>query len=163
MEVESEGEDDEESDEDDREIARAARPMTDGVSQDMEESEEDSEEEDETPRGRLAPPPPPPPPPPKEAPPPPLPPAPERVVIKKDYNPKDSHSTQKFERKIEQGSEPPQRVAYAQIDWHDFVVVETVDFQPTEIGNLPPPTTPEEVGARILQMERFVRGEIPVS
>lgn len=30
------------------------------------------------------------------------------------------------------------------------------------LGNLPPPTTPEEVGARILQMERFVRGEIPV-
>ena len=30
-------------------------------------------------------------------------------------------------------------------------------------GHLPPPTTPEEVGARILQMERFVRGEAPVS
>ena len=30
------------------------------------------------------------------------------------------------------------------------------------LGNLPPPTTPEEVGARILQMERFVRGEAPV-
>lgn len=25
-------------------------------------------------------------------------------------------------------------VAYASIDWHDFVVVETVDFQPNEIG-----------------------------
>lgn len=25
-------------------------------------------------------------------------------------------------------------VAYAQIDWHDFVVVETVDFQPNESG-----------------------------
>lgn len=25
-------------------------------------------------------------------------------------------------------------VAYAQIDWHDFVVVETVDFQPNEHG-----------------------------
>lgn len=25
-------------------------------------------------------------------------------------------------------------VAYAQIDWHDFVVVETVDFQPNEQG-----------------------------
>ncbi|CAG5115572.1 unnamed protein product, partial [Candidula unifasciata] len=52
--------------------------------------------------------------------------------------------------------------AYAQIDWHDFVVVETVDFQPTEIGNLPPPTTPEEVGARILQMERFASGGAPM-
>lgn len=27
-------------------------------------------------------------------------------------------------------------VAYAQIDWHDFVVVETVDFQPNESGKL---------------------------
>ena len=25
-------------------------------------------------------------------------------------------------------------VAYAQIDWHDFVVVETVDFQQDEAG-----------------------------
>lgn len=25
-------------------------------------------------------------------------------------------------------------VAYASIDWHDFVVVETVDFQPNETG-----------------------------
>jgi len=41
-------------------------------------------------------------------------------------------------------------VAYAQIDWHDFVVVETVDYQPMEVGNFPPPTTPDEVGARIL-------------
>lgn len=41
-------------------------------------------------------------------------------------------------------------MAYAQIDWHDFVVVETVDYQPGEIGNFPPPTTPDEVGARVL-------------
>lgn len=41
-------------------------------------------------------------------------------------------------------------MAYAQIDWHDFVVVETVDYQPMEVGNFPPPTTPDEVGARIL-------------
>lgn len=50
-------------------------------------------------------------------------------------------------------------VAYAQIDWHDFVVVETVDFQPNETGNFPPPTTPQEVGARVVQQERFERGE----
>ena len=46
-------------------------------------------------------------------------------------------------------------VAYASIDWHDFVVVETVDYQPNETGNLPPPTTPEEVGARIIAQARF--------
>ena len=50
-------------------------------------------------------------------------------------------------------------VAYAQIDWHDFVVVETVDFQPGETGNFPPPTTPQEVGARVVQQERFDRNE----
>lgn len=52
-----------------------------------------------------------------------------------------------------------ERVAYAQIDWHDFVVVETVDYQPFEIGNFPPPTTPEEVGARILIQERIEEGD----
>lgn len=52
-----------------------------------------------------------------------------------------------------------ERVAYAQIDWHDFVVVETVDYQPFEIGNFPPPTTPEEVGARMLIQERAEEGD----
>ncbi len=32
-----------------------------------------------------------------------------------------------------------------QVDWHNFVVVETVDYQPWEIGNFPPPTNPTEV------------------
>ena len=27
--------------------------------------------------------------------------------------------------------------AYSQIDWHDFVVVEVVDYQPQEQGNFP--------------------------
>lgn len=39
------------------------------------------------------------------------------------------------------------------------MVVETVDYQPFEIGNFPPPTTPEEVGARILIQERLEEGE----
>lgn len=52
-----------------------------------------------------------------------------------------------------------ERVAYAQIDWHDFVVVETVEYQPGEIGNFPPPTTPADVGARTLAQERFESGE----
>lgn len=43
-----------------------------------------------------------------------------------------------------------ERVAYALIDWHDFVVVETVDYQQFEVGNFPAPTTPDEVGARVL-------------
>ena len=27
-----------------------------------------------------------------------------------------------------------ERIAYAQIEWHDFVVVQTVDYQPSETG-----------------------------
>ncbi|XP_028853017.1 splicing factor 3A subunit 1 [Denticeps clupeoides] len=62
---------------------------------------------------------------------------------------------QERERKKEEEERERERVAYAQIDWHDFVVVETVDFQPNEQGNFPPPTNPEELGARILIQERY--------
>ncbi|XP_043924458.1 splicing factor 3A subunit 1 [Protopterus annectens] len=62
---------------------------------------------------------------------------------------------QERERRKEEEEKEKERVAYAQIDWHDFVVVETVDFQPNEQGNFPPPTTPEELGARILIQERY--------
>ncbi|TRY62231.1 hypothetical protein DNTS_024370 [Danionella cerebrum] len=62
---------------------------------------------------------------------------------------------QERERKKEEEEREKERVAYAQIDWHDFVVVETVDFQPNEQGNFPPPTNPEELGARILIQERY--------
>ncbi len=51
-----------------------------------------------------------------------------------------------------------ERIAYAQVDWHDFVVVETVDFQPNEVGNFPPPTTPADVGARVIAQERLEAG-----
>ena len=64
---------------------------------------------------------------------------------------------QKEKQKEEEFAER-ERVAYAQIDWHDFVVVETVDYQPNEIGNFPPPTTPQDVGARIVAQERFDAG-----
>jgi splicing factor 3A subunit 1 len=47
-----------------------------------------------------------------------------------------------------------ERVAYAQIDWHDFVVVQTVDYQPSETANLPPLCTPKDVGTRILLQQR---------
>ena len=48
-----------------------------------------------------------------------------------------------------------ERIQYAQIDWHDFVIVETVDYQPHEQGLFPPPTTPERVGSRILLQQRI--------
>lgn len=34
------------------------------------------------------------------------------------------------------------------------MIVETVDYQPNEQGQFPPPTTPEQVGSRILQQQR---------
>lgn len=48
-----------------------------------------------------------------------------------------------------------------QVDWHGFVVVETVDYQPWEVGNFPPPTNPTEVGARVL-IQRRAETSIPV-
>ncbi|CAF0930259.1 unnamed protein product [Adineta steineri] len=61
------------------------------------------------------------------------------------------------ERAKEEEAVEKERAAYSQIDWHDFVVVETVDYQPQEQGNFPPPTTPEMVGARMLLQERLDR------
>ena len=39
-------------------------------------------------------------------------------------------------------------------------MVETVDYQQWEVGNFPPPTNPEEVGARVL-MQRRVEANPP--
>ena len=43
-----------------------------------------------------------------------------------------------------------ERAEYAAIDWHDFSVVETIDYQPWEIGSFPRPTNAQEVGRRVL-------------
>jgi len=61
---------------------------------------------------------------------------------------------QEAKRRKEEEAKERERVSYAQIDWHGFVVVETVDYQPWEVGNFPPPTNPTEVGARVLQQRR---------
>ncbi|OWM88848.1 hypothetical protein CDL15_Pgr020802 [Punica granatum] len=37
------------------------------------------------------------------------------------------------------------RIRMAMIDWHDFVIVETIDFADDEDKDLPPPMTLEEV------------------
>ena len=62
---------------------------------------------------------------------------------------------QQRERAKEEEAAERERIAYAQIDWHDFVVVETVDYQANEVGNFPPPTTPQDVGARVVAQERM--------
>ncbi|XP_063957243.1 splicing factor 3A subunit 1-like isoform X1 [Lytechinus pictus] len=58
-------------------------------------------------------------------------------------------------RKKDEEEREKERVAYSQIDWHDFVVVETVDYQPDEEGQFPPPLKPSEIGSRILAEERY--------
>ena len=70
---------------------------------------------------------------------------------------------QEAERRREEEEAERERVQYAQIDWHDFVVVETVDYQPNEQGQFPPPTTPEQVGSRILQQQRIEESAQEVS
>lgn len=63
---------------------------------------------------------------------------------------------QEAQRRKEEEELERERVAYAQIDWHDFVVVETVDYQQFEVGNFPAPTTPDEVGARVLMQVNWM-------
>lgn len=74
----------------------------------------------------------------------------EAVKYRANWQKHQEAAKRREEEKVER-----ERVAYAQIDWHDFVVVEVVDYQPYEHGNFPPPTTPEEVGARVLMEERM--------
>ncbi|OAF65971.1 Pre-mRNA-splicing factor [Intoshia linei] len=61
----------------------------------------------------------------------------------------------KCQQEKEMANAERQRILYSQIDWHSFVVVEVVDYKSTEYGNFPPPTTPEEVGNRVLEESRF--------
>ena len=46
-------------------------------------------------------------------------------------------------------------MAYAEIDWHDFVIVETVDFPAHERSDLPPPVTKEQLGVRLTRQKRL--------
>lgn len=72
-----------------------------------------------------------------------------RVKYRYEWTKIKEAQKQKEQEEIER-----ERLQYAQIDWHDFVVVETVDYQVNEQGIFPPPTTPEQVGSRVLQQQR---------
>jgi splicing factor 3A subunit 1 len=50
------------------------------------------------------------------------------------------------------------RVAYQSIDWHDFLIVETVEFLP-EDTDLPPPIQMADLGARIIEIENLERAK----
>lgn len=68
---------------------------------------------------------------------------------------------QEAERQRKEEEEELERLQYAQIDWHDFVVVETVDYQPGERGPYPPPTTADQVGSRVLLQQRLEEQNVP--
>ncbi|RZB65042.1 probable splicing factor 3A subunit 1 [Glycine soja] len=64
----------------------------------------------------------------------------ERCVNRLEWERSQEQARQKAEDEIEQ-----ERIQMAMIDWHDFVVVETIDFADDEDQELPPPMTIEEV------------------
>lgn len=67
----------------------------------------------------------------------------ERCVHRLEWERSQEQARQKAEDEIEQ-----ERIQMAMIDWHDFVVVETIDFADDEDEDLPPPMTHEEVITR---------------
>lgn len=52
-----------------------------------------------------------------------------------------------------------ERMAYSRIDWHDFYVVEVIDYQVGELGMFPTPTTPEEAGNRLISELRELKDD----
>ncbi|KAA8534488.1 hypothetical protein F0562_032005 [Nyssa sinensis] len=67
----------------------------------------------------------------------------ERCLHRLEWERSQEQARQKAEDEIEQ-----ERLQMAMIDWHDFVVVETIDFADDEDEDLPPPMTLEEVISR---------------
>ncbi|KAL7594413.1 hypothetical protein Lser_V15G29820 [Lactuca serriola] len=64
----------------------------------------------------------------------------ERGLHRLEWEQSQEQARQKAEDEIEQ-----ERLLMSMIDWHDFVVVETIDFADDEDDDLPPPMTLEEV------------------
>ncbi|KAG2705168.1 hypothetical protein I3760_05G039900 [Carya illinoinensis] len=64
----------------------------------------------------------------------------ERCMNRLEWERSQEQARQKAEDEKEQ-----ERIEMAMIDWHDFVVVETIDFVDDEDEDLPPPMTLEEV------------------
>nr|XP_027216337.1 splicing factor 3A subunit 1-like [Penaeus vannamei] len=84
-----------------------------------------------------------------------------KAVMKQVNQRVDWERHQAAVRKREEEDAERERLEYAAIDWHDFSVVETIDYQPWEVGSFPPPTTAAEVGRRVLLQERLEEGVNP--
>ncbi|KAJ0427901.1 putative Ubiquitin-like domain, splicing factor 3A subunit 1, Ubiquitin-like domain superfamily [Helianthus annuus] len=78
----------------------------------------------------------------------------ERSLHRLEWERSQEQARQKAEDEIEQ-----ERLLMSMIDWHDFVVVETIDFADDEDDDLPPPMTLEEV-IRRSKMSAAVEEEV---
>ncbi|KAD3641777.1 hypothetical protein E3N88_31001 [Mikania micrantha] len=78
----------------------------------------------------------------------------ERCLHRLEWERSQEQARQKAEDEIEQ-----ERLLMSMIDWHDFVVVETIDFADDEDDDLPPPMTLDEV-IRRSKMSTAVEEEI---
>ncbi|KAG9771236.1 hypothetical protein KCU88_g6408, partial [Aureobasidium melanogenum] len=64
---------------------------------------------------------------------------------------------QETQKQKKEEEEEAERLAYAQIDWHDFVVVETVLFtEADEQAELPPPTTLNDLQSASLEQKAMM-------
>ena len=64
---------------------------------------------------------------------------------------------QETQKKEKYEAEEAEKIAYAQIDWHDFVVVETVLFsEADEQADLPPPTTLNDLQSASLEQKAMM-------
>lgn len=62
------------------------------------------------------------------------------------------------ERDAQQEEMEKDRIAFQSIDWHDFLIVETVEFGPEDTV-LPPPIEMADLGARIIEIENLERAK----
>lgn len=65
-----------------------------------------------------------------------------------------------IEQRKREEAEEKEKLLYSQIDWHDFVIVETIDYQPGEKAEYPP-TTADQVGTRLLIQQRYEEQNVP--
>lgn len=82
------------------------------------------------------------------------------VDYKKDLKYRvDWTRSQRKIQKEEQEELERDKLQYNQIDWHDFVIVETIDYQQSEAltnpESFPAPVTVEELGKRLTQQLRY--------
>lgn len=73
----------------------------------------------------------------------------ERIKMRAEWNRK-----LESERKRREEAEAKEKLLYSQIDWHDFEIVETIEFNRGEKGEYPP-TTADQAGTRLLMLRHL--------